>query len=401
MTSLNSLVYDFPVVAEKMDDVVTLTKMYITYFKDRAALENVYGKGINYQGSAPVKSGIFHSRSNPIEKTDPSLKEVLNKLNEHSINIGRAHLNTSALITNEIIKPMEVMVKNLETGKKKLVRDALKEINYHKAQSASAAKLNANYLKMMTEYRASVELETVLTGQQKQKQHTRVVRNAAKVKKIRSDLKACLDKVENLRVEIYEFKIPQILKICNQLISNHYDSFKEAVSCYIASCGDLCKIRVEAVEAMNKCIENLSFPKDLEMFATHNCKMTPIETISMVFTDDLPDDLKETADKEEVIDLKTKEEKDMKDKDEKVNMEKAQLVFEESLSQADMDEEFAFIALRRMIGGEEVCLECPQKEKSKEDVKEIIKDIMKEPSNVVETKMDDKDEPKYSDEEAY
>ncbi|EMD45504.1 Hypothetical protein EHI5A_061680 [Entamoeba histolytica KU27] len=280
MSDFTNLIYEFPAVSTKMENIVILTKAYIAYFKERASLENEYGKGIHTQSTVPMKTSLFN-KENPVDKTESTLKAMLETINSESEKIGQKHLETASKILNEIVKPLEALVKDIEVGKKKLINDTNKSINSHNALVTAAEKAKVNYKKAVTEHKNAVEAGKTLEGPAQEKNNIKIGQLDAKVKKLEADYRAAVDKANTTREVLYQTELPEVLKGCQELISKHYETFKAVLDQFVVTHIELSTIIADVSQRLRGNMEHVSYEADLEEFIKANLNVHEIKNIEL------------------------------------------------------------------------------------------------------------------------
>ncbi|KAL7717362.1 F-BAR domain-containing protein [Entamoeba marina] len=242
MSFTEDLVFEFPAVAQKMENVITLSKAYLSYFKD-----------------LPMKSGMFNKES-PIEKTETTLKNMLNKMNEEYAKVSQQHLTNGTNITTNIVKPLEVLIKDLEAGKKETLKNYV--INYKKL---------ANEIQNVTAAGSNLE------GVALEKNNAKLNQLEAKLTKAETDYRAAVEKANVTREVLYQTEVPEVLKSCNELISKHFDTFKSYLDQFITYTAELSTVVSDVSGELKTCLEEVNFESDLEEFvkANANCHEIP------------------------------------------------------------------------------------------------------------------------------
>ena len=268
MAQFTDLVYEFPAIATKLENVVVLTKKYISYYKDRASIERDYANGITKTNTQPQKKGV--PQPSIVDKVETTLKTMLEKLNTENEKLAQKHLETYTKIMTEIVKPLETLLKDIENGKKKLVNDTNKSIHAHQSLVAASEKAKLNYKKAVTEHKNAVEASKGLEGPALDKANVKVAQLDAKVKKLEGDYRAAVDKANTAKEVLYTTELPEVLKGCQELINKHFEGFKAAIEIYVNNHNELSTVIAGTAEEIRQALEQISFEKDLEEFVNDN-----------------------------------------------------------------------------------------------------------------------------------
>ena len=336
MSQFTDLVYEFPSIATKLENVVLLTKRYITYFKDRASIERDYANGISKTNTQPAKKSAF-TRESPVDKLEATLKGMLEKMNVENEKIAAKHLETYTKLMAEVVKPLEILLKDIESGKKKLVNDTTKSINTHQALVAASQKAKMNYKKAVADHKNAVEAAKGLEGPALDKANAKVGQLDAKVKKLEGDYRAAVDKANTAKEVLYTTELPEVLKGCQELIHKHFDGFKAVIEIYVNNHNELSTVVAGTAEEIRQSLEQISFEKDLEEFVNANAGKNIVNNVEL----ELEEAVEEK--KEEVVEEKkeeVKEEQPVEEKKEEtpVEEEKKEEVKEEVKEEQPVEE---------------------------------------------------------------
>eukprot|EP01113_Clastostelium_recurvatum_P024363 TRINITY_DN290_c0_g1_i1.p1 TRINITY_DN290_c0_g1~~TRINITY_DN290_c0_g1_i1.p1 ORF type:complete len:346 (-),score=135.22 TRINITY_DN290_c0_g1_i1:113-1150(-) len=146
----------FDVVAQRTEIGTQVARDLAEFLKKRAELEQDYAKKLASLSKTPLGASMF-SKQGSVEKEAKSIRTAIVSMQEESAKIANAHLEFSAKLVTDVIKPLETFIKTKEADRKKHISEGQKKQKALTDAKTTAERARDAYVKAGKESDAASE----------------------------------------------------------------------------------------------------------------------------------------------------------------------------------------------------------------------------------------------------
>jgi len=242
---------------------------------------------------------VFFSKDPAINKETKSLRSAILAISEKSMPILEQHNAIIATISNDIVKELDLFIKNKDPERKKIIAEGQKLVKgaidaknaaskakdfYEKAMKESELAMDA-FLKAESEEVSQPDLkrlkEVTKRASQKQKQLEE------KAKTLETAYQSAINFANSELENFYSNKIPEIIEKLQTIEEDHWNLLLSSVQIYSNCHSALPDVFTNQITELNSIIEVANLDSDFKEFVSSNQKdrdsqstLEPIEFIS-------------------------------------------------------------------------------------------------------------------------
>eukprot|EP01111_Echinosteliopsis_oligospora_P019262 TRINITY_DN922_c0_g1_i1.p1 TRINITY_DN922_c0_g1~~TRINITY_DN922_c0_g1_i1.p1 ORF type:complete len:329 (-),score=126.74 TRINITY_DN922_c0_g1_i1:33-1019(-) len=272
----------FNAVAAKTEQSVKVVQDITEFLQKRAAIEANYAKELAALcKQAPGAGGLF-SKGAAIDKESKTLKAAFLTIQEEGAKIAAHHQEFSAKITSEVVKPLELFIKQKDNDRKKAIAEAQKKIKAQQEAKGNADKIKEAYMKAMKEAEQATEAhekaKLELSGAPDNKKFVENEKKAGqkatplveKGKQLEQQYQKAVETSNDTATALYRTHLPPSIESLQTFESEKYTQVKTVLEEYQKALKAVPSSVLERSEDMQKHLDALDMEEDFKEFTEAN-----------------------------------------------------------------------------------------------------------------------------------